>query len=380
MKNKNIAIYLHDYSRLGGVERVTSNLSNLLTNNNIEVKAILSLQQSNSVPKIKFNKDVDIFVFEETSTKTSTFQAKITTYINSNKISHLIVQVQDLEEAYGLVNTTKTTNCKIIPVLHNSPFLYTKWYFPNKFSSIKSFLRALKMTFYWKPLNLSFFDKIIKETGRFVCVSHKAKNELKEITKNNNVLAIHNPLHFSEKYIFKDSDKKNKILYVGRLSQEKSPMQMVQLWERLSKKHVDWSFTVLGDGEELPKMKNYVKAHNIQNIELLGSVQNVESYMCESKISILMSYYEGLPTSLLEASFYNNALVGYNGDGGTSDIIEHNKNGFIHEIEDIESVEKSLDNLIKNESLLQGMMQASKKNLENFSDKVILESWKKLLK
>jgi glycosyltransferase involved in cell wall biosynthesis len=378
MSKARIAIYLHDFSRLGGVERVSSNLSNLLTTNNFDVKAILSLQQSNLVPKIKFDKNVDVFVFEEPSTTTETFESKIITYLGANKISHFIVQVQDLEEAYGLVKAVKTTNCKIIPVLHNSPYLYTKWYFPNKFSSIKSFFRFLKMNFYWKPLNLSLFNKIIKETGKFVCVSHKAKFELKQLVKNENVLAIHNPLHFKEEYKFEN--KKNNILYVGRLSKEKSPMQMVYLWEKLAKDHLDWSFTVLGDGEELSKMKKYVLENKLQNIELLGSVQNVEHYMRQSKISILLSYYEGLPTSLLEASFYHNALVGYNGDGGTSDIIEHGKNGFIHEIEDIESVESSLINLMGNKNLLNGMMEASKYNLEKFSDKVILENWKKLLK
>ena len=362
MSKARVAIYLHDFSRLGGVERVSSNLSNLLTYNNFDVKAILSLQQSNLVPKIKFDKNVDIFVFEDSSTTTPTFESKIINYLNSNKITHLIVQTQDLTEAYGLVKAIKTINCKIIPVLHNSPYLYTKWYFPNKFSSIKSFFRFLKMNFYWKPLNLSLFNKIINETGKFVCVSHKAKNELKKITQNDNVLAIHNPLHFKEEYKFENTNKKNNILYVGRLTQEKSPMQMLYLWERLS------------------KMKTYVLDNNVQNIELLGSVQNVEHYMRQSKISILLSYYEGLPTSLLEASFYHNALVGYNGDGGTSDIIEHGINGFIHEIGDIESVQKSLVNLIVNRDLLEGMMEASKSNLVKFSDKVIVENWKNLLK
>lgn len=46
---QNIAILLYDYSLLGGVQRVTSNLAQLMYNNDFPIKVVISIRDSRVV-------------------------------------------------------------------------------------------------------------------------------------------------------------------------------------------------------------------------------------------------------------------------------------------------------------------------------------------
>ena len=154
---------------------------------------------------------------------------------------------------------------------------------------------------------------------------------------------------------------------------------MLEIWKKVAPKFPNWNFQILGDGVSYEGMNKYIESHKLQNIKLLGSVSNVEAYLEKSKICILLSYFEGLPTSLLEASRYKNALIGYKSVGGVSDIITSEKNGFLHPLNDLNGIVASLINLMENDSLTEKMGNYASLHLENFSDKNILEKWKTLL-
>ena len=111
-----------------------------------------------------------------------------------------------------------------------------------------------------------------------VCVSRAASEELKHMLNDfeNQITFINNPISFLNDQSNTSEHKNNTLIYVGRLSPEKNPLEMLKIWQSIAPKHPDWNFQLLGDGVCYPEMKSYIEEHKLQNIELLGSVFNVE--------------------------------------------------------------------------------------------------------
>ena len=155
---------------------------------------------------------------------------------------------------------------------------------------------------------------------------------------------------------------------------------MLRLWKDVSDKYPDWNFYILGDGPDRRAMERYIVSNHLQRVHLQGSVTNVADFLNESKISLLLSKYEGLPTSILEAGVSLNALVVAQNDGGTSDIVKNGENGYIINVSDYYSLKNHLITLMEVNGAK--ALQMGKKNaaiLEKFDDKYILAAWQDTL-
>ena len=234
------------------------------------------------------------------------------------------------------------------------------------------------MNIYWRPFHRNAFKEILNNSG-MVCVSKKAADELKLIMKykyDDKISYIPNPLTFLP--YRKQLDKKNYIVYAGRLFIDKMPLTMIKVWEKVSVKHPDWKFYILGDGPSRNEIEAYISSHKVKNVYLEGIVDNVESYLEESKITILFSYYEGLPTILLEAASYKNALLATISDGGIADIVINNKTGIL-EKSNVKCLSSALDKLMSDDALVNRYAQEGFDLLKQYKDEIILKKWEQLL-
>lgn len=370
MKKTKIGIYINDCSKLGGVERVTSNLISLLQQK-YNVTALLSLHKSSNLviqyPPIK------LYVLNSLNA------IEIDRIIKVEHLTHLIVQIQYLSESYWVCSIAMQSGCKVIPILHSSPYCYIKKYgsWLSQISSLRSVLQNIKMQLYWRPKHLHLFRLFLQNVGLIVCVSKKAMEELKDILHlpdyDNRVDYIYNPISFLlTEY---KGEKWNRLLYAGRLSFEKQPLKMLAIWKEIAKQCPLWEFYILGDGPYRKRMERFVSKNKLSNVTFLGVVRNVDEYMKKSKITLLCSYYEGLPTVLLEASVYENALVAINGDGGISDIVLDEINGCLVEDDDDSCLVNKLLYLMRNEGVCAEMGKNARKHIRTFNNENILEKW-----
>ena len=373
----NIAILVYDYSLLGGVQKVTRNLAELMHDKGWPIKCVISLHDSK---EIQFDYPVKVEVAEEKKP----LESQILDILNRYEIGNVIVQVENLKFLYPIINSIRQNGCQVYPVLHNSPYYWIRKYYDwyKYVQSPRRIVQYLKMALYWKPLHLKLFRRIVSSCG-MICVSQQAHQELCDIlglpTDTEKIKYIYNPVGISG-YDLPDGEKKNNILYAGRLSIEKRPMLMLRLWKDVSDKYPDWNFYILGDGPDRRAMERYIVSNHLQRVHLQGSVTNVADFLNESKISLLLSKYEGLPTSILEAGVSLNALVVAQNDGGTSDIVKNGENGYIINVSDYYSLKNHLITLMEVNGAK--ALQMGKKNaaiLEKFDDKYILAAWQDTL-
>jgi glycosyltransferase involved in cell wall biosynthesis len=100
----------------------------------------------------------------------------------------------------------------------------------------------------------------------------------------------------------RDLSKPLRIIYVGRMIEEqKRVSRLVELAKTLTTRGLRFEFTFAGSGPELGPTREALK--EFPNVRFLGDVKNSEigSLLRLNDVFVLLSDYEGLPLSLIEA-------------------------------------------------------------------------------
>ncbi|MFA6427550.1 MAG: glycosyltransferase [Candidatus Magasanikbacteria bacterium] len=87
-------------------------------------------------------------------------------------------------------------------------------------------------------------------------------------------------------------------------------------------------FVVIGEGSERKKLESLIANYKLQNIHLIGSVENAAQYLKAFDIFVLPSRKEGLPYTLLEAMSAGLPIIASD-VGGISSLIDNKINGLI---------------------------------------------------
>lgn len=96
----------------------------------------------------------------------------------------------------------------------------------------------------------------------------------------------------------------NKVVYgtVGRLSGQKNPLFIVELFAEIHRRNPDTLFIHIGDGELREQMENKIKEFGIEDSYLLLGIQSeTQEFYQAMDVFLLPSLFEGLPFVLVEA-------------------------------------------------------------------------------
>ena len=121
-------------------------------------------------------------------------------------------------------------------------------------------------------------------------------------------------------------------LFLARFTGHKQPLVLLNAFEKALQQNPDLYLLMVGDGDEKQAALEIVKRAGIGNRVVFQNFrQDVPAVLAAADIFILPSLWEGLPIGLLEAMSMGKAIIASNVDG-TTDIIEHNKNGHLIEL------------------------------------------------
>ncbi len=98
--------------------------------------------------------------------------------------------------------------------------------------------------------------------------------------------------------------KANHFINIGRLSEQKGQMLLVQAIALLKQRNVDVHLSLIGDGELRGEIERFIKANGLENnITLLGwcSTAQIVEALDDCTALLLPSFAEGLPVSIMES-------------------------------------------------------------------------------
>ena len=239
-------------------------------------------------------------------------------------------------------------NCKIIYTAHDGQLVCPNHLFKNpntnqicekcidgKFmnctkgkcvhgSTAKSLVGTMEATF-WK------MKGVYKLIDCIICPSEFIKTKLDHnpAIKGRTVM-LHN---FVDKVDWKETEKKNYVLYFGRYSEEKGIETLIQVAKELE----DVKFIFAGTGP----MVGEVKGKNITEVGFRTGA-DLEQLVREAKFSIYPSeWFENCPFSVMESEMYGTPVLGAN-IGGIPELIQVGKTGDLFKSGNKEDLKKKI--------------------------------------
>ena len=192
-------------------------------------------------------------------------------------------------------------------------------------STAKSFIGTLEASF-WK------INGVYQYVDKMICCSEflKKKMDMNPVFAKKTV-ALHN---FIDRPEWKETEKKDYILYFGRFSEEKGIKTLIQAAGELP----EYQFVFAGTG---PLSDEISKVSNIRNVGFKTGIE-LETLIREARLSIYPSeWYENCPFSVMESQMYGTPVLGAD-IGGIPELIKTGKTGELFESGNKEELKKRI--------------------------------------
>ncbi len=169
-------------------------------------------------------------------------------------------------------------------------------------------------------------------------------------------------------------------LLISRLIYDKGILEYIEAIEQLKKEGIQAKFQLLGQIDA--KHKRGIPEETIQEwieknqVEYLGTTEDVRSYIQDADCVVLPSYREGTPKTLLEAASMAKPIVTTDVPG-CNNVVQDGKNGFLCKVKDSLDLANKMKSM---HSLPEGHRTSMGENgrnyvLSNFDESIVINKY-----
>ena len=230
----------------------------------------------------------------------------------------------------------------------------------------------------WKWFNVSRFRKEYSLADSIITLSNCDKRFWGSV--NPHTYMIPNPCQFKageERSIFENKE----ILWVGRISPEKQPLEIPRIMEKVLTIVPDAICRIVGEGEKclMDNLKNEIQVRGLQaHIILEGFHKDLQPFYKKASVLITTSSFEGFHLTLFEAAAFGLPTVTYD-----LPWLEYYNliNGWTTVPQlDTGAAAASLAELLQDEALWQEKSNAIYSSFVSYKDTAILPAWQQVFK
>ncbi|HEV2616505.1 MAG TPA: glycosyltransferase family 4 protein [Candidatus Acidoferrales bacterium] len=165
------------------------------------------------------------------------------------------------------------------------------------------------------------------------------------------------------------------LLVVGRLEPQKGHHVLLEAMPKIVRAVPDAKLICLGDGALRGKLTEMTERLSLQNaVRFVGFQSNVRDWLAMADISVLPSFYEGLPLSAIESLAAARPMVATAVDG-TPEVVIHEKTGLTVAPGDSSAMAEAICRLLRDPVWAKQLAQAGREyvisefSLEGFAQK-----------
>ena len=168
---------------------------------------------------------------------------------------------------------------------------------------------------------------------------------------------------------YEDYLKKDYFLQVSRLTEQKQPEHLVDIYYKLKQQGIKEKLYFIGNGEKIELIKQKIREYNLENdVVLLGQIENPYPFFKNAKLFVHTAKYEGLPTVLLESLTLGTPVVSYDCPTGPKDILGKNSEyGKLISLNDKDTFVKEVYELMKDDEKYENYKKISLVRADDFS-------------
>ncbi len=174
-------------------------------------------------------------------------------------------------------------------------------------------------------------------------------------------------------------EKRNVILYVGRLARDQKRIDLLQeVFGELHPRLSDWEFWVVGDGPYRAEFEFYCKTNNLIRVKFFG-YQDPKKYYQKAKILAFTSANEGFGNVLVEAQQYGVVPVMFNSYSAAPDLVKGGLTGKLVEPFIVDEYISEVLTLVQNTELIEKHALEAINHAKQFEYEAVSKKWFELL-
>ena len=221
-----------------------------------------------------------------------------------------------------------------------------------------------------------------KRLDYFVLVSQELKAFYMEKLKGTKCYCTYIPNVIDEIPVKSSSLTEERLISVGRLSEEKGYHDLLKIFYLLSKEHKNWHLDIIGDGIQKPKLERYIKTHKLEdNVTLHGfqPKEYINKMFNKSSLYIMTSHTESFGIVLIEAMAYGIPCIAFDSAEGAREIINSGMNGFLIKHRNYSAMIKKIEDLMADKEKRLALGKAAKESVKKYASCNVKEQWFELI-
>ena len=172
------------------------------------------------------------------------------------------------------------------------------------------------------------------------------------------------------------------VISVGRLSPEKGPLDLVRVFELITKKMPAARLHIVGDGEEYSNVQALIKEKGLSDKVVLHGFRN-KKYIYEllekCSLYLMTSHTESFGLVLLEAMCCGVPCIAFDSAQGAHEIIENGKNGYLIENRSFDKMAETACRLLSDKDELCRLSRGALNTADDFSYEKTKAAWLDLM-
>ena len=150
------------------------------------------------------------------------------------------------------------------------------------------------------------------------------------------------------------------VLFLGALSEEKAPLDFIEVADRLVLHRPDVLLLMAGNGPKRAEVETAVRDRGLGGtVRILGSRADVATLLSACDVVAITSRTEGMPGAVIEAGLAARPVVGY-AVGGVPEVVVDGQTGLLTPPMDVESLTRALLVMFENDELRDRMGEAAR--------------------
>lgn len=201
---------------------------------------------------------------------------------------------------------------------------------------------------------------------------------LKNTRHKSQVINIANPCPFPVQERL-DGNKKI-VLAVGRLHSQKGFDLLLESWLQVTRVMPEWKLKIVGEGKERAKLTQFIEENKMtESVQLVGMVDDVDTYYMQAEIFCLSSRTEGFGMVLTEALAFGLPIVSFDCGPGPAEVLEGTGSILVPK-NDVDQLALSLISLMKDDEKRKIIRLKGKEKVKIYQPDNIISKWLDLIK
>jgi GalNAc-alpha-(1->4)-GalNAc-alpha-(1->3)-diNAcBac-PP-undecaprenol alpha-1,4-N-acetyl-D-galactosaminyltransferase len=225
-----------------------------------------------------------------------------------------------------------------------------------------------------RRLTYPFADAVVVQTARLLPWARRTA------LRPGAAHAIPNPLRALKQCGPAPAARETMIAALGRLWLEKGHDVLIRAFAAVAPDYPEWRLTIVGEGPERAALTALTASLGVaERVEMPGWMDVPEEVLARAAVFVMSSRYEGFPNALLEAMGAGLPVIS-TACGGTEEMIEEGRNGYIVPIDDVDALAAALRRLLGDRGLRERLAADAYVAALRYSPRHVVPMWDAVLR